>query len=341
MMENNRSRPKAYLIFCLVAILGISVHVKLWNVNKEMEREDVYFVFVEGGRLLQGVNPYERVLSGDMRTNEKYATYLPLSYLLSGGVQLAGLRSFPAWLTFWRVASLGCVLGIGYLIFRICTAADQHLLGIFGALFWLLNRWTLHVTVVGHIDFLPLLLLLLSLSLLQRRFALACVLFGLSLAIKQMAIFALPLYLIQAWQMGRPNPRKHLLTTFALIVAVPVLVSIPFLIWNAEGYIKSILFSATRNPVGHFGAPSLDALFGYSGIAAKIPVLLLLGLTYALAARRRVPPYASLLLVMTVFCFFNSVFFRQYTVWILPFIPLTIHEMLSASGRASEPLADG
>ena len=325
------SRWTPFLVCSLVAVAGIYVHTSRWNTAEDTEGQDIYYAFVEGRRLVEGANPYERILDGNMRDNDKYATYLPLFYLLSAGAQLVGLETFPAWLTLWRVVFLGCNIGIGYLIFSICAARSQPLLGIFGALFWLFNRWTLLVNGISHIDFLPLFVLLLSLSFVPRRFPLACILFGLSLAIKQIAIFALPLYLIWSWQTAREHRARHLLTASALILAIPLVVSLPFLIWNAEGFVRSLMFSATRNPDDHFSAPSVDAMFGVRGIPAKIPMLLLLVLTYALASFHRVPLYASLLLVMSVFFGFNSVLFRQYVVWFIPFIPLTVLEARDGS----------
>jgi hypothetical protein len=55
-------------------------------------------------------------------------------------------------------------------------------------------------------------------------------------------------------------------------------------------------------------------------------MLLLLSLTYGMASLHRVLVYASSLLVMSAFCGFNSVLFRQYVVWFLPFIPLAVVE---------------
>ena len=144
MNKSKNSHWMPFLVFCVVIIVGIIVHVSLWNAGRNIEQKDIYFSFVEGSRLVEGVNPYERILSGDMRTNQKYATYFPLFYLLSSCTQLAGLQSFREWLVFWRVVFLGCVLGICLLIFQICSLNDQPSLGIFGALFWLFNRWTLH-----------------------------------------------------------------------------------------------------------------------------------------------------------------------------------------------------
>ena len=320
-------RRAPYVIFCFVAAAGILSHAALWNISEIMEKEDIHYIFLDGSRLVDGVNPYERVLSGDMRRNRKYTTYLPLFYLLSSGTQLLGLKTFPEWLAFWRVIFLVCNIGVSYLILKICISKGQVLLGIFGIIFWMFNRWTLHVTAISHIDFIPLFILMISLTILPRRFYLACLLFGLSLAIKQIAIFALPVYLIWSLRTNRQNKLKHTLVTLVLITAIPLLVSAPFLIWNSEGYLKSILFSATRFPDGHFGAPSFDALAGFYGLPAKIPMLILLVLSYTLVLIYRVPLHTSHFLIMTVFICFNSVLFRQYIIWCLPFIPLAIGEI--------------
>jgi uncharacterized membrane protein len=316
----------ALLVFGLIAIAGIYVHTRLWTPPQHPEKYDIYYSYLEGSRLVEGANPYRRIMQSDMRTNDKYATYFPLFYLLSALTQRAGLESYLSWLAFWRVVFLICNLGIGFLIFQICAEDDQAWLGIFGAAFWLFNRWTVDVTAIDHLDFLPLFLLLLSLKLVPRRFWWACLLFSFSLAIKQIAILALPLYLIWAWQMEGEKRWRHLVQAGALIAAIPLVTSVPFLVWNAQAYLKSILFSATRNPEDHFSTPSIDVLLGMNGLPARIPMFVLAGLTYALAFFRHIPKYSALLLIMAIIFGFNSVLYRQYLTWLIPFIPLAVLE---------------
>ncbi len=50
----------------------------------------------------------------------------------------------------------------------------------------------------------------------------------------------------------------------------------------------------------------------------------LLFLVYLGMFRRRMGIYISVLLTMAVFWGFNSVLFRQYICWIVPFIPLAL-----------------
>lgn len=328
---NNFKNKNAFLflIFCILSST-LFVHSSLWTKSQfllKMEKEDIYYAFLEGNRLINNDNPYQYVLSGDMRNNDKYATYFPLFYILSGITQLAGLHDFYYWLFFWRFIFLICLIATAYLIFNTLAEKDMLLCGIFGALFWLFNRWTLQVTFISHIDFIPIFFLILSLSLINKRFSLACILFGLSLAVKQIAIFALPLYLIWSWQKSSDNRIKNTIKQLLLISTIPLIVSIPFLIWNAEGFIKSILFSATRFSMGHFEAISLETIFGLYGIPAKIPMFFLFGLIYTISLRQKLPPYTSVFLIMITFILFNSVLFNQYMVWFIPLIPLMIGEL--------------
>lgn len=83
---------------------------------------------------------------------------------------------------------------------------------------------------------------------------------------------------------------KQMLIYLFSIIAIPLLVSMPFLLSNWKPFILSILFSATRNPFSSLGVDSVDALLGWVGIPAKLPMLGLLGLIYTLALgfKRRV-----------------------------------------------------
>jgi len=302
--------------------------------------EDIYYAWREGQRITQGVNPYGFVLEGDTHENAGfYATYFPLFYLLSAATQKLGLSDFDRWVSFWRLVFLLCDVAIAILLFHALHRDGRGVLGVFAMGFWLFNRWTLRVVAIAHLDFPPLLLLLASLMLIRKRPIVSCLLFGVSLALKQIAIFTAPLYLVWLWQ-SRPE-RRAVRTLVGLLAAaaVPVAASIPFLIWNAKAYLVSVFFSVTRSAADHFSAPSLDAMLrdhgvAVEGIAARLPLLVLMLLIYVAAARRKVGVYTSVLLVMSTFLCFNPVLFRQYIVWALPFTPLCA---LDGEGRDVSP----
>jgi hypothetical protein len=118
--------------------------------------------------------------------------------------------------------------------------------------------------------------------------------------------------------------------------------SLPFIIWNAEGFFRSIIFSATRYATNHFKVASFDQLLAedvpnFVGIPAKLPMLFLMALVYIVALRHRMGRYAAALLILSIFVEFNSVLFRQYMTWIVPFVPLAVSDMLSAYPARSYP----
>ncbi|HLF80162.1 MAG TPA: hypothetical protein VI410_00200, partial [Anaerolineales bacterium] len=157
-----------FVLIVSICILGMLGHVRLWPKGED-RNDDIYFTFLEGDRLLRGENPYSRVLEGDMRENEKYATYLPLFYYLSAGVQRLGLVEYPQWVAFWRLVFLAASSWIAICIFLRAWATRLKVFAVAASLFWLFNRWTLHVSISADLDFLPLALLLTSWALLGKR----------------------------------------------------------------------------------------------------------------------------------------------------------------------------
>ncbi|NEQ78650.1 MAG: hypothetical protein F6K23_40090, partial [Okeania sp. SIO2C9] len=309
---------------------------QIWDYNTE--KEDIYYIWLEGKRILLGENPYARVLSGDMRDNDKYATYFPLFYLLSALTQLLGFKEYSTWVYLWRHIFQVFNLGISHLIFYQFYKNKTLILGLFASLFWYLNRWTIHVNQIAHIDFVSIFFLVLSLTIIHQNKQLSLLLFGLSLSLKQIAIFLLPLYLIWTWQESEKNKLERTFKSLLLILIIPMITSLPFIIWNAEGFFKSIIFSATRSPAGHLGVPSIDELIGlvipeFVGIKAKLPMLLIMSLVFISAIKRQIGMYTSTLLTMAVFVDFNSVLFRQYLCWVVPFIPLAICDTMCTNKK--------
>ena len=288
------------------------------EISKNIEQEDIFFSFREGQRILNGENPYDRILSGNMRDNDKYATYFPMFYEFSYVTQAQGLQEFPAWLLFWRRVFVAACLGVAVLLFYVFWRYDMEWIGIFAAAFWLFNRWTLTVISIVHLDFLPIFFLVASLIVFPKNRWLGLLLYGVSLALKQIGIFILPLYLIWTWFAVEKNRIKEVLTASALIGIIPLLASVPFLVRNAQSFLMSIMFSATRADSGRFTALTLDGVLGWEGIIGRLPMLLLFGFVYWLCISRRVGRYTGAFLVMSVFIGFNTALFLQYLLWLVP-----------------------
>lgn len=333
------SAPRGALFYAVAALVALAAIAANAAYYRTVDRNaDSFYIFNDGLALVEGRNPYARILDGDMRTNDKYPTYLPLFYVSSALTQWLGLRVYAEWLAFWRVVFGAFGLAIALLLLDVPWRRGLRLFAVFAALFWTWNRWTLFEILIAQIDFIPIFFLVLSLVQLERRPRLALVLFGVSLAVKQIAVFLLPLYLIWAWRHAPASVRmRETALGLALILAVPLLASLPFLVWDAEAYLRSILFSATRLPRSHFGAGSIDAAFGLVGLPAKLPMLGLMAIVYGCALRGTLGMTTAALLVMSVFVDFNSVLYTHYPCWVVPLLVLAVCD--HASGHDRPPLA--
>lgn len=334
-----------WLALLLLAMAGLLMHVSFWfTPAADLMGQDIYYIWLEGKRIILGENPYSRVLVSDMRANDKYATYFPLAYLCSALLQKLGFPEFLNWLYLWRPLSFLFHLGIVALVLRFFYLRGLWFLGFAAAGILLLGRWSVYITRVHHLEFAAIFFLLLSLLLLKDRTKWALFTFSLSLAIKQIAIFLLPLYLVYLWK--RPSERRVQDAGMGLLIilSVPLLTSLPFLVWDAEGFIKSIVFSATRASSSHVeAAPSLDVILSQSlpwvvGLKAKLPMLLLMGLIYLSFLTERVSILACSAIVMMVFLYFNSVLFLQYFLWPLSLTLLALVELVPPMPHRQQPI---
>jgi hypothetical protein len=325
----------AFALMLAVGLSGIVVHTQLWPTS-ESGSSDVYYTFLEGQRLNRGENPYARVLEPDASPKPKFATYLPLTYYLAALVQWMGLTHFGPWIAAWRLVFLFANLTIALTIFHAFRRAGSPALGVLGALLWLFNRWTLHVSQSGDIDFLPLSLLVISAALLPERSPASLVLFGASVALKHVALAVAPIWLAFHW---RPVPSaRRAIADLLLMASVPALTSVPLLVRHPEAMLQSILFSWTRPPEASGRIESLDSLLGIPGLPVKILMVALLMTLCVAVSRRRLGFAAASMLAMGIVVSFNSVFFNSYMVWLIPFLPLAALETLYRNRDPAPPL---
>jgi len=317
------------LIFVFAVGVVFYIHF-LFGTRIKTQEEDIYYYWVEGERILSGQNPYTRVLSGDMRNNDKYATHFPLFYLLSAATQKAGLRDYTRWVSSWRIIFILFNLGVAYLIFHVFYHSKLYLFSIFASLFWLFNRWTIDVMRIGQIDFIPIFFLVLSLMIFKKHKWQSLFILGISLALKGISIILVPLYLIWFWQATEKSKAQKLSLAILAIFSVPVLISLPFIFWNAEGFFKSLLFNITRRALSNFTMPPIDLLLGLDGIFARLPMLILMALAYLCASRYKIGMYVSVLLLISIFIGFNTTLFRHYFCWVFPFVPLAVHDCIQS-----------
>lgn len=328
---------KTYTVLVLAVLAaGLYANIKSWSPPSSLVGSDINSVFIEGERIRYGENPYSRTLTGNMADNNKYSTYLPTFYELSALTQTLGLKKFETWVWVWRFIFMIFNVGIFLVLFLALDPKNCPWLALGAAGFWFLNRWTLEITYLSQIDFPAIFFLVLSVVTFRQAPARASYLLGLSLAFKQIAVFVVPLYLAAFWATRSrivPNRVRELVATSVRIVLIPAIVSFPFVLWDPEGFAKSIFFSFTRNPGTDFifDVPSAGEVldfrlpfdhFGLNRQLLRLPMLVFLALSYIATLRGEIRLELGALLAMAIFVGFNPVFFSYYMVWIVPLIPL-------------------
>jgi hypothetical protein len=129
-----------WILLLGLAVTGLIIHLYFWKQSvASLQDEDIFYIWLEGKRVLLGENPYARILAGDLRTNDKYATYFPLAYLFSTSIQTLGLTEFHHWIAIWRPLSYAFHLGIVAIILRAFQHRGAPILGMVAATIMLLK----------------------------------------------------------------------------------------------------------------------------------------------------------------------------------------------------------
>jgi Gpi18-like mannosyltransferase len=323
--------------FCVVMLLiYFAREINISIPKPDLVDQDIYYSYVEGKRLVDGENPYARILDGDMRKNRKYATYFPVFYELSFLSQKMGLSLYEPWIVFWQDVFMVFEFGIALLLYITLARNRFEWIGVFAATFWVFNRWTLRVIRLANLDFIPVFFLLLSLVIFSKNKWWGLFLLSLSLGFKQVAIFLAPLYLIWVWRQAAKDRVKTTLLAGLVIVSVPLISALPFLIFNARGFVMSVMFSATRSTTFGLGVDSLDVIAGWDGFSARFVMLALIGVVYFFALRGRGGYFFNSFLVMTIFLDFNTVLYSQYPCWAVPLLPLVFLELRDGYGNRQD-----
>lgn len=299
---------------------------------------DIKYIWQDGRDIANGVNPYSKIHGSDMLNNNKYSTYLPGFFTFVSLTYKMGLTTLEDFLKFWRPATLLIHLGLGTFIFIIFLFNGMPIAGLAAGGFYLYNRFTLSVMGSGQIDLLALFCLLVAIVLAKKNenSKWSPLWFGISLAIKQIGILFLPAYLLLLCGSGRLIDQiKKMFIIGVKVAIIPFLVSLPFIINDAIGFFQSLLFSATRKPVGHIRLKSYDVLLDLVGIEAKVPMLFLMACVFWMAWKKMIGHYGAALMIFAIFMAFSSVILWQYFVWMLPFIPLVILECQQKSKTVS------
>jgi len=324
-------------IFILIVVAFILHRVQLWvipeGIKSDGEHHDVWYFFRDSKLLYKGINPYSL-----WRTNPEAnpLDFFPLFALIGLVPMFLGYTTYSSWVSVMRVLYLAAELGIGAIIFRFSTTKKRPLLGLLGVSIWFFNLTTIKVWEILQTDSIVIFLALLGVYYLEKRPILANILLGCSVSIKQISVFLIPLFIIKQMKLipiieiTKKTQIKELIKTLFFILLVPFIISLPFLFLDYESLIKGLLFEAVRTASSHqIGKHSeilryIADLFNIPAIITRIPMLLaFLGL-YIFYYKQEIDKYLFASLTFGIYLYFNSVVYKQYFVWPIPFIIIGI-----------------
>ncbi len=338
-------KPNRAIVLTVAIAIGIAtvaIH-HLWELKgfERLIHSDIYNVWNEGRKLYAGTNPYTRIIGRSLRDNDNYPTYLPFTYLFSAALQHFEIREFPDFLTIWRRINLASHLGLGLLTFYIYNRQRKPLAGLIACSILLLGRWSAYIIDVQHLEFPAILAIVAAGHQLNRRPTLSALLFSLSLCIKHISIILLPCFLLGllAASAGLNIRAKSMrILRYCLVAfALPAALSLPFLHNSPDGFVLSMLFSASRGTSSHGIATGTEMIL----LSVDQTRLLMLGLFvmgWIVQAKQRMNIWFASTLILLIFLQFSPVVFAQYYIWITAFL-LIGFAYLTPPGRPDSPAA--
>lgn len=325
------SKAFAFIFFLMIFILA---HRVVFSIDKDADfyfkNEDIYYEYETAKQIQKGKNPYLRILEGDMLENDKYSTQLPHYYNFLSFVRNHSNKNFSGFIESFRfILFLAQVTG-GIFIFLIFRRQNAPFLSICGSIFYVFNVWTLNSIIFLKQDVLAIGLLLISLYFMrnEKYKTLSYLFYGLSLGIKYIGIFILPIYAVPS--IARNLPIKKFVFNITLLLFVLIIPSIPYIVDDFNSFMRSIIFSATRSP------SDSEIIYGYSGLfvassesysdsailpkmVPRVPLFISIIFAFLLLIIKKISRETYVFLSLLAFAIFNSVIFPQYITWITPF----------------------
>jgi uncharacterized membrane protein len=314
-----RARRVVLGLGLLLVCATVITHV-LWGLkgNERLQNQDIYNIWEEGQQIIRGINPYARIVGRSVRENDDYPTYLPLSYLFAASIQWLGAKQFEQFMQIWRPINLVSHLCLAWMVVNSYLRKQQILLSFVAASILTLGRWSAYIIDVQHLEFTAISALIGAGLLINRRPAISAFLLGLSLSIKHVGVILVPAFLIQLTS-KTPAPKqriRELIRYVLLLVAIPALISVPFIATSPVGFLLNMLFSASRLASSHGpGTGSHALLLGLDG--ARLFLFALLAVTFMAQAQKGINFWTSCTFSMLIILQFNPVVFGQYFIWLL------------------------
>jgi len=299
------------------------------NSNFYFEKHDIYYDYLAAEQLLKGENPYNRILESNMIENDKYATQLPSYFYFLSLIAKFSQNIFSRFLEKFRLVLFWFQLAGGVFIYLLFRRINNRLVGYCAAVFYMFNVWSLNSFMYLKQDMIAIALLVLSFYFFRNKTHrwISYVLFGLSLGIKHIGIFAFPMYLTPIF--FKNDSFKRFVLNMLLLIFTILIPTTPLLIDNSLSIVNSMLFSLTRSP------RSSEIIYGYNELLVKydpafntgtlfqqllprLPLFIASLLCLILLILRKIPLSVYFFISILVFVIFNPVIYPQYITWVTP-----------------------
>ncbi|MBI2620776.1 hypothetical protein HYW61_00950 [candidate division WWE3 bacterium] len=327
-------------VFCFLVLFYLLYIVAQSNVRASsfyFKSEDIYYEYTAAKQLYHGQSPYERILGGNLIENDKYVTLLPLYYYLLMLVRIFSRNEFNDFLSNWHAIVLLFQFAGGVFVYLWFRRINMKALGFVAAAFYMFNLWSLEGLIFLKQDAVAIALLVSSLYFFKTRLRLSFFLYGLSLGVKHISIFALPMYLTPII-FGERKFREYIVDVLYLLVPVVAPMASLFLD-DPWGFLKSLLFSITRSTDGSkliFGYARLLVKYDdddeisslYKLLLPRLPLFVFAASNVFLLFAKKIPRVFFATLGVLTFSAFNPVIFSQYVIWIFPLAFITVADLL-------------
>lgn len=329
-------KDKASLLLQIVAVIMLFYVVRLVNkanysATNWGNKPDIYYEYNAAVDIGNGVNPYNKVLEGNMVWNKKYATLFPLYYYFLLGIVTFSKGVFiDFYHNFGKVLYLFEFISFIFIYLQFARYGKKTL-GFAAGAFLVLNRWTIASVSGSKQDFIAIAILLASFYFFEKRPRSSYLLYGFSLGIKHLGIFFSPIYLLPL--ILKKRKAKDFWIDI-LVMSLPIIIpSLPFIFDNFRSFFLSIAFSFTRAPESDngilYGYQNLLTLYNtqnYANLSTftlllpRLPLVLFSLLNVYMLFTQKIGKFTYVLFAILIFISFNPVYFDQYLLWMTPFI---------------------
>lgn len=321
---NNELKKISLVLSIALALLYVITAVTALPDNKPRgPGTDIGATYLEGERICKGINPYSRIIEQGDDGIRKPPTYFPGFYVSVCALNRLGIKDFNTFRPVWTgINAVLCFL-LGAAFWYALWKRQLYLEAVFAPVLLFYGRWSSNELFGLMIDIPGVLPLVLSILLFDRHRRASYVMFGLSLAMKQIGIFIAPLFLIWAYvDRGDRKPLHAVLECIVLCSLLPAIMLAPFMYNDLKGTVLSILHSAVRRSgrVTHYW------LLKDIPFSATFMLFFSMLIVYALAFFQRLPRGTAAFLVMICFISFNRIYFPQYSFWPVALVPFVLLE---------------